>query len=69
MFNQPIFETLPIAIIAASILLMLFLHSVVATIVGCLLIFAACYMLYRRLTEMGTDPDVMDYTDSAGHRL
>lgn len=69
MFKQPIFETLPIAVIAASILLILLLHSFVAVIAGCLLIAAACYVLYRRLNEIGTDPDVMDYTDNAKHHL
>lgn len=69
MLSKPIFETLPIAIIAASILLMLLVHSFPALIVGGILIVTSCIMLYRRLTEMGTDPDVMDYIDTANHRI
>lgn len=65
LLTKPIFETLPIAIIAASILLMLFLHTPLAFIVGGVLILASVDMLYRRLTAMGTDPDVMDYVDTA----
>lgn len=65
MLTKPIFETLPIAIIAACILLMLLVHSVLAFAVGGIFIVASCIMLYRRLTEMGTDPDVMDYQDAA----
>lgn len=67
MLTKPIFETLPIAIVAASILLMLLVHSVPTFIVGGILIVASCIMLYRRLSEMGTDPDVMDYIDTANH--
>jgi hypothetical protein len=68
MLTKSIFETLPITIIAASILIMVLMHSVVAVIVGGLCIVAACVMLYRRLSEMGTDPDVMDYSDTAKHK-
>lgn len=63
MFNNPIFETLPIAVVAASILMMLLWHTLLAFIIGGLLISAACLALYRRLTDLGTDPDVMDYVD------
>lgn len=65
MLTQPIFETLPIAIIAACILLMLLVHTALAFTLGSIFIVASCVMLYRRLTEMGTDPDVMDYHDTA----
>ena len=65
MFTKPIFETLPIAIIAASILFMLLLHTITALILGGLLIIVACVALFRRLSELGTNPDVMDYIDSA----
>ena len=46
MFTKPIIETLPIAVIAPSILLMLLLHSAPALIIGGILIVAACIMLY-----------------------
>ena len=69
MFTKPIFETLPIAVIASSILLMLLLHSATAFIIGAILIVAACIMLYRRLDEMGTDPDVMDYVETVNHHM
>lgn len=69
MFTKPIFETLPIAVIAAGILLILLLHTLFAFIVGALLITAACISLYRRLDQIGTDPDVMDYVDPANHKL
>jgi hypothetical protein len=69
MLTKPIFETLPIAIIAVSILFMVLIHSVPAFILGGLFIVAACVMQYHRLSEMGTDPDVMDYSDTANHRL
>jgi hypothetical protein len=67
MFTKPIFETLPIAVIAAAILLMLLMHNIPAFIVGTLLIIAACIALYRRLSDLGTDPDVMDYVDTPKH--
>jgi hypothetical protein len=67
MLSKPIFETLPIAITAASILFMLVLHSVSSFLVGSALVLAACIMLYRRLSEMGTDPAVMDYTERVDH--
>ena len=66
MLSKPIFETLPMAV---SLLLMLLVHSLPAFIVGGILIVTSCIMLYRRLTEMGTDPDVMDYIDTANHRI
>ena len=69
MLTKPIFETLPIAIIAASILFMLLIHSGTAFLLGGLFIIAACVMQYRRLTAMGTDPDVMDYIDTTNHSL
>ena len=69
MLAKPIFETLPIAIIAVCIIFMLTLHSVPAFIVGGIMIVAACVMLYVRLTEIGTDPDVMDYVNAADHNV
>jgi hypothetical protein len=65
MLARPIFETLPIAIIAASILLVLLVHSIASFIIGGFLFVGACLMLYLRLSELGTDPDVMDYIDPA----
>jgi hypothetical protein len=62
--QKPIFETLPIAIIAASIVLMVLIHSLTGLILGGIAIFLACVLQYRRLRQMGTDPDVMDYHDT-----
>ena len=67
MLAKPIFETLPITIIAAGILFMLLSHTVSSFILGGLLIALACIMLFLRLNELGTDPDVMDYTDTLDH--
>ncbi len=61
MFTQPIFETLPIAVIAASILLMALVHHLATFGIGIALIIISCIMLYRRYTQLGTDPDVLDY--------
>jgi hypothetical protein len=69
MLAKPIFETLPIAIIAASILLMLLVHSLPSFIVGGCLIAIACVMLYLRLSQLGTDPGAMDYTDPANRKI
>lgn len=64
MFTRQIFETLPIAIIALSILIMALYHSPISFALGGSFIVASCVMLYRRYTELGTDPDVMDYVDT-----
>lgn len=69
MFTSPIFETLPIVVIAAGILFVLLLHNMAGFIAGGLLILAACIVLYRRLKALGTDPDVMDYIDSSKRSL
>lgn len=68
MLSKQIFETLPIAVIAAGILVILVFHTLLAFIVGGLFITVACLSLYRRLEEMGTDPDVMDYTEPSNHK-
>ena len=67
MLAKPIFETLPIAIIAVCIFFMLTLHSILAFLIGSIMIVTACVMLYVRLAEVGTDPDAMDYVDTADH--
>jgi hypothetical protein len=69
MFTKPIFETLPIAVIAAGILLILLLHTLLAFLVGVVFIAAACISLYRRLDQLGTDPDVMDYIEPTNHKF
>ena len=61
MFTRQIFETLPIALIALSFLLMVLVHTPLALISGSALILVNCVVLYRRYTELGTNPDVMDY--------
>jgi len=60
MFNKPIFETLPIALIAIGFLTILMLHNVVALIEGVLLILAASLMVIVRLVRLGTDTDALD---------
>ena len=61
MFTKQIFETLPIAVIALTILLMALVHTPFVFIAGSLLIVLNCIILYRRYNELGTNPDVMDY--------
>jgi len=53
MFAKSIFETLPIAIIAASILLMVFLHHPIALFAGITLIIGSCYIIYKRVNAIG----------------
>ncbi len=53
MFSKPIFETLPIALIAAGILLVTFVHHPLAVLSGLALVAASCYMIYRRVNEIG----------------
>lgn len=61
MFTRQIFETLPIAFIALSILLMALVHSMLAFIAGGSIILLSCIILYRRYSDLGTNPDVLDY--------
>jgi hypothetical protein len=61
MFTRQIFETLPIAVIALSILLMALIHSPFSLITGGSLILLSCVILYRRYLDLGTNPDVLDY--------
>jgi hypothetical protein len=61
MFTRQIFETLPISVIALSILIMALLHSTFVLFAGGVLIVLSCVILYRRYSELGTNPDVMDY--------
>lgn len=60
MLTKPIFETLPIWIIALSLLLIAFVHHPIAIISGVGLIVASCLMIYRHYTELGTDADALD---------
>ena len=60
MLKNSIFETLPIFIIAASLLLMGFLHHPIALIAGGGLILASILMLYRHYTDLGKDEDALD---------
>ena len=61
MFTRQIFETLPIALIALSILAMALIHTTLSLVAGSTLIIVSCIAMYRRYTELGTNPDVMDY--------
>ena len=60
MLTKPIFETLPIGIIALSLLLMALVHHPIAIVAGTGLIIASCLMLYRHYTEAGTAADPLD---------
>lgn len=64
MFTRQIFETLPIAVIALSLLLMALVHTPYVWIAGIALILLSCIVLYRRYCDLGTNPDVMDYIQS-----
>ena len=59
MFTRQIFETLPIAIIAAGILLLVLLHTLPGLVGGVGLIVTGVVILIRRYIELGTDPDVL----------
>lgn len=63
MLNKPVFELLPIALIATSIVFIVVLHSLAMTITGILLIVGACYLLYHRLQDMSAQTDGLDYSD------
>ena len=65
MFTRQIFETLPIALIALSILCMVLVHTPLALIAGSALIVVSCVVMYRRYLELGTDPDVLDYVPTS----
>ena len=60
MLTKSIFETLPIFIIAASLLLIAFVHHPIALISGIGLIIASCLMIYRHYTDLGTDKDALN---------
>lgn len=59
-FSKPIFETLPIALIAIGIMTILTMQTLVASIEGSLLILAACSMVIVRLLRHGTNNDVLE---------
>lgn len=59
MLSNSIFDILPIPLFALSILLMVFLHSLTAFVIGGVIISAVCVWLYRRLVHGGTEPDVL----------
>ena len=65
MFTRQIFETLPIALIALSFLLMALVHTPLTLIAGSALIVVNCVVMYRRYVELGTDPDVLDYVPAS----
>ena len=65
MFDKPIFETLPIAVIALSIMLIVFAYHPVSLVAGLGLILASCIVIYRRYSEMGTDTNALDFKRSA----
>lgn len=60
MLTKPIFETLPIFIIAVSLLLIAFVHHPIALLSGLGLIIASCLMIYRHYTDLGTDEEALD---------
>jgi len=61
MFIKPIFEILGIAVVAVSILLMVFIHTPLALSLGAVALIAGMIIIYRHYVEMGTNPDVLDY--------
>lgn len=60
MLTKPIFETLPIFIIAVSLLLIAFVHHPIALLSGLGLIIAGCLMIYRHYTDLATDEEAID---------
>ena len=60
MLTKPIFETLPIGIIALSLLLIALVHHPIAIIAGVGLIVASCLIIYRHYTEVGTAAGALD---------
>jgi len=68
-FTNPIFDILPIPLIAVSILLMLLVHTVSAFVLGGLLISVVCFALYHRLNELGTEPDVLTGVKPVKHGM
>ena len=61
MFIRPIFEVLGIALVAVSILLMVFNHTPLAFTFGAVALVAGLVIIYRHYVEMGTNPDVLEY--------
>jgi len=59
MLSNPFFDVLPIPLFALSILLMLFLHTMTAFVIGGIIISLVCFALYLRLINVGTEPDVL----------
>ncbi len=64
MFSKPIFETLPIALIAAGILLVTFIHHPLSAFTGLVLVLGSCYMIYRRVNEISLSNDEQDLTSA-----
>ncbi|VAW91657.1 hypothetical protein MNBD_GAMMA21-2761 [hydrothermal vent metagenome] len=60
MFDKPIFETLPITLIAAGILLVTFLHHPLSMLAGLALVIGSCYVVYRRVNEISSNIDDQD---------
>jgi len=59
MLSNPIFDILPIPLFTASIFLMVYLHTLAVFVIGGLIIGMVCFALYRRLVDIGTEPDVL----------
>lgn len=59
MLSNSILDILPIPLFALSILLMVFLHTTAAFVIGIAIIGLVCFWLYRRLRDVGTEPDVL----------
>lgn len=53
MFAKPIFETLPIALIAVALLLMAFVQHIAVIVGAIVMIIASCYMIYRHVNAIG----------------
>ena len=64
MFNKPIFETLPVALIAAGILLVTFIHNPLSWFTGLVLVFGSCYIVYRRVNEISLSNDDQELTQT-----
>ncbi len=65
MFSKPVFETLPIALIAAGILLVTFIHNPLSMLSGLALVAGSCYMIYRRVNDIGIINDDQDLSHTS----
>jgi len=60
MFSKPIFETLPISLIASGILLVTFIHHPLSMLAGLTLVAGSCYIIYRRVNDISASSDEQD---------